>query len=159
MESLAEPVVLDGVAALKAAVGKVLGASRWLTVDQAMVDQFAETTGDRYWIHTDRQRAASGPFGTTIAHGFLTLSLLPQLMGEVLRITGFEVAVNYGADRVRFPAPLRVGSRVRAVVQLDSVEEHPDGVTVRMLVTCEGESSPKPHCVAVLLQRYFFASA
>lgn len=154
---MALPVVLTGAAELAAAVGTDLGTSAWHTVDQRQIDSFADATGDRYWIHVDPQRAAAGPFGATIAHGFLTLSLLPQLKDEVVRVVGFDLTVNYGTDRVRFPAPLRVGTPIRVRVTLDDVQVLPGGATSTMTLTCLSESSAKPHCVATVLNRYFDA--
>ena len=106
--------VFESVDELRAAAGEHLGYSDWHTVDQAQVTAFAEATGDRQWIHVDPERAAQGPFGTTVAHGYLTLSLLPMLVSQVYRVTGVRMGLNYGLNRVRFPAPLPTGSQVRA---------------------------------------------
>lgn len=126
-----------------------LGTSGWVTVDQRSIDQFAEATGDHQWIHVDPERAADGPFGTTIAHGFLTLSLLPRLVAEVYRVDGVRMAVNYGLDKVRFLAPVPVGSRLRVDTRLLDAEERPGGaVRVRLESTIEIEGNDKPACVA-----------
>lgn len=131
------------------AVGDELGTSGWVTVDQVMIDRFARATGDEQWIHTDPERAASGPYGTTIAHGYLVLSLLPALAAQVYDVAGVQAAVNYGLDRVRFPAPVRSGSQVRASFTLTSVEPASAGA-VRMVVraTVEIEGEERPGCVA-----------
>ena len=147
-EQAAGPRLLDGIDALRELVGTTLGQSGWLEVDQARIDAFAEATGDRQWIHVDPARAADGPFGTTIAHGYLTLSLLPLLVAEVYRVTGVGAAVNYGSDRVRFPAPLPSGSRVRATVELIAVEDASGGARVRTRETVERDGGGKPVLVA-----------
>jgi acyl dehydratase len=133
---------------LTAAVGTHLGHSDWLEVEQARIDTFAEATGDHQWIHVDRERAASGPFGATIAHGYLTLSLLPHLLSGVVDYPGWPVKVNYGSDRVRFLTPVVVGSRVRAGAELLAVRPSPTGVQVAMRVTVEVEGGGKPALVA-----------
>ena len=138
----------DGVDDLEAAVGRHLGRSDWHRVTQLEIDLFADATGDHQWIHVDPQRAQDGPFGTTIAHGYLTLSLIPRLVGQVYTVQGVPMAVNYGSDKVRFPAPVPVGSRVRAGVELLGVRRGPAGTYVTTRVTVELEGSPKPACVA-----------
>lgn len=140
--------VFQGVAEVQQAVGTHLGYSDWHEITQQQVDRFAEATGDHQWIHVDPERAAEGPFGTTIAHGFLTLSLLPMLAGEVYRVEGVSMGVNYGCNKVRFPAPVPVGSRVRAGVELVSVEESTQGYQVQSRVTVEIEDGERPACVA-----------
>ncbi|MGK5440536.1 MaoC family dehydratase [Micromonospora sp. URMC 105] len=140
---------------LTKAVGDHLGYSDWHVVDQAQVDAFAEATGDRQWIHVDPERARSGPFGGTVAHGFLMLSLLPALGAEVYRVEGVRMGVNYGLDRVRFPAPLPTGSRVRAGVVLLAVEPVGGGLQVTNEVTLEREGGDKPCCVARTLARVY----
>jgi acyl dehydratase len=154
--------VAHGVAGLTALAGRSLGPSRWVAVPQARVDQFAAATGDHQWIHVDPRRAATGPFGGTIAHGYLTLSLTPVVLTEILEVTGFSLVVNYGCDRVRFSAPVPVGSRVRAGAVVDEVREIPGGAQVAVTLTFETESSvrsggstPKPVCVAAVLIRYY----
>jgi acyl dehydratase len=128
--------------------GQDLGTSNWSVVTQERVDLFADATGDHQWIHVDRQRAASGPFGGTIAHGYLTLSLIPQLLAEVVEVTGAELAVNYGLNRVRFPAPLPTGSRVRASVECQAVRDVPGGHQAIFRISVEREGSDKPVCIA-----------
>jgi acyl dehydratase len=139
---------------LRAHVGQRLGASAWHQVTQEQVRLFADATGDHQWIHLDAERAAAGPFGGTIAHGFLTLSLAPQLVAEVLEVADAAITINYGLNRVRFPAPLPVGSRVRADVTCAAVDDVPGGQQVTYVVTFEREGGEKPVCVAELLLRY-----
>ena len=134
--------------------GTELGPSRWVDVDQARIDAFASATEDSQWIHTNRERAAAGPFGTTIAHGFLTLSLLPELWFEVVGDGGDAVTVNYGVNRVRFPAPVPVGSRVRAAFRIEEVEPVDGGDQARIAATVEREGEAKPVCVAELVFRF-----
>lgn len=143
------------LAELPAAVGEHLGHSDWHTVTQDRVDQFADATGDHQWIHVDRERAEAGPFGTTIAHGFLALSLIPMLASEVYRVEGVRMGINYGLNRVRFPNTVPTGSRVRGGVELVSVEEIPDGVQVVSRVTIEREGAEKPCCVAETVARFY----
>lgn len=133
-------------------VGRELGPTRWLEVTQARIEAFASATDDPQWIHVDTVRAATGPFGTTVAHGFLTLSLLVPLLAEVLP-AGDRVAVNYGVDRVRFPAPLPAGGRIRARFRVESVESVPGGDHLRIAATVERDGGEKPVCVAELLVR------
>jgi acyl dehydratase len=141
--------VFDSVAELaEVAPGSHLGVSEWVEVDQGMIDTFAEATGDHQWIHVDPERAAQGPFGRTIAHGFLTLSLLPRLVQQVYRVEGVRMAVNYGLDKVRFIAPVPVGSRVRVSSDVLGVAEAGGGLRVRLASTVELEGSDKPACVA-----------
>ncbi len=135
-------------------VGQRLGASDWHEVTQEQVGLFADATGDHQWIHLDQERAAAGPFGGTIAHGFLTLSLAPMLVHEVFEVADAGVTINYGLNRVRFPAPLPVGSRVRADVVCAAVDEVPGGLQATLAVTFEREGGGKPVCVAELLLRY-----
>ena len=143
--------VFNGIEALVAAAGTHLGLSDWHTITQEQVNLFADATGDHQWIHVDPQRAAEGPFGTTIAHGYLTLSLVPLFVGEVYTVEGVAMAVNYGCNRVRFPAPVPVGSRLRGSVTLDSVTPGAMGFTVTATVTVEVEGGAKPACVAETL--------
>ncbi len=139
-----------------AASGEHLGTGDWVVVDQARIDGFAEATGDFQWIHTDPARAADGPYGATIAHGYLTLSLLPMLVGQLYRIDGARMGVNYGLDRVRFLNPVRVGSRVRADSELRSATPvGADAVQLAMRTTIEIEGQAKPACVADHLSRYY----
>ena len=136
---------LDEVAA---ASGEVLGTSDWLTIDQERVDQFAEATGDHQWIHVDVERAAAGPFGGTIAHGYLTLSLVPFLGSQVFALDTPGAKLNYGVNKVRFPSPVRVGSRVRAQVAVGEIVDVAAGKQMTLRYTIEIEDEPKPACVA-----------
>jgi acyl dehydratase len=143
--------VFNGVADLEKAVGTHLGHSEWHTVDQDQIDAFAAATGDQQWIHVDPAKAAQGPFGSTVAHGFLTLSLLPILTWQVYKVEGVKMIVNYGADKLRFPSPVPVGSRVRAGVELSSVAPITLGFQVGLRVTIERDGGDKPACVADML--------
>jgi acyl dehydratase len=141
---------------LKGLVGEAIGTSPWLTVDQRRIDGFAEATGDHQWIHVDPERAKEGPFGSTIAHGFLTLSLIPGLAWEVYTIEGARLSVNYGLNKLRFITPVKVGSRVRAHLTVASVEDVPgDALQVAMNVTIELEGAEKPAAVAETLTRVY----
>jgi acyl dehydratase len=141
------------VADLKANLGEELGVSGWHDVTQAEVDAFAEATGDRQWIHTNPERARTTPFGGTIAHGYYTLSLAPALLAEVVALDRFAMAVNYGLDKLRFPAPLPVGDRVRMRARLDGVDEFPGGATLALTLAFERAGGDKPVCVAEVLYR------
>ena len=141
------------MSALTDLIGKVLGPTEWFEVDQARIEEFARATDDPQWIHVDPARAAEGPFGTTIAHGFLTLSLCVPLMSQTLQLTGYTMGINYGVNRVRFPAPLPSGSRVRATFTVQSVEEVPGGEQAVILGIVEREGGEKPVCVAELVSR------
>ena len=143
--------------ALKEFVGKEIGASVWMTVTQERIDRFAEATDDRQWIHIDPQRAKlESPFGTTIAHGFLTLSLLSCLMGQAVRVRGWaRLTINYGLNRVRFPAPVREGSRIRGHFTLLNLTEHSDALEVIFGCSVESEGNPKPCCLAEWVVRYY----
>jgi len=139
---------------LRDLIGVELEPTAWLEVSQARIDEFAHATGDSQWIHTDPERAAAGPFGTTIAHGYLTLSLCAPLLSEALAdLTGYGMGINYGVNRVRFPAPVPAGSRIRARVTVDSVAEIPGGDQAVFIVTVEREGGEKPVCVAELVLR------
>jgi acyl dehydratase len=140
---------------LQSMIGSALGTSDWLTVDQARIDQFAAVTGDDQWIHVDPARAAAGMFGTTVAHGFLTLSLLPFFGRSSYSIGGVRMSVNYGLNRVRFPAPVPVGSRLRAHYKLLSFEPIEGGVQVVNEVSIEREGQTKPVCVAESVSRHY----
>jgi acyl dehydratase len=140
---------------VKAKVGEELGVGEWVQVTQERINQFAEATGDHQWIHVDPERAAQGPFGTTIAHGYLTLSLIPSLGGGGLPITGAKMGINYGLDRVRFIAPVKVGSRVRARRKLVDVTEGEGFVQLKVEVTVEIEGQDKPAAVAETLSRAY----
>jgi acyl dehydratase len=135
--------------------GAEFGPSSWIDVPQGKISAFADATGDHQWIHVDPARAASGPFGTTIAHGYLTLSLLPVMSYEVLPRQEGGMSVNYGLNRVRFPAPVLVDSRVRGTFRVDAVDEFDGGVQATMTATIEREGGEKPVCVAELLFRYY----
>ena len=137
----------NGIAELEAAVGTHVGHSEWHTITQEQIDAFAAATGDHQWIHVDPERAAQGPFGSTIAHGYLTLSLVPMLMWEIYAIEGVRMGVNYGADKLRFPAPVPVDSKVRAGVELLSITPGGGGHQLRSRVTIEREGGDKPVCV------------
>ncbi|PZX27042.1 putative deshydratase, MaoC-like domain, nodN-like protein [Cupriavidus phytorum] len=141
---------------IHAAVGQDLGASAWTRITQQQVDQFAHATGDHQWLHVDAERAAQGPYGACIAHGYLTLALVNQFLPELVAVEGMKFGVNYGCDKVRFPAPVRVGARVRGVGEVVRAETLDGGVqsVVRMTVEIEGE--PKPACVAETISRYYF---
>jgi acyl dehydratase len=147
--------VFESLPAVKGAVGEHLGFSEWRTVSQEQVNAFADATGDHQWIHVDPDAAAHGPFGTTIAHGFLMLSLLPVLTTQVYRVDGVRMGINYGLNRVRFPAPLPTGSEIRAGVRLLSVEDIPGGVHLVTEVTIEREGGEKPCCVAEAVVRLY----
>ena len=134
-------------------IGKELGPTAWLEVTQERIDEFAHATDDPQWIHVDPVRAAEGPFGTTIAHGFLTLSLCIPLMAEVLVLDGYRMGINYGVNKVRFPAPVPSGSRVRARFTVQSGEEVAGGEQGVILATVEREGGDKPVCVAELVLR------
>ncbi|MEU6804839.1 MaoC family dehydratase [Streptomyces neyagawaensis] len=153
---MTEPRIFTSAEELKAAVGEQLGYSDWLEVDQKRIDLFAEATGDHQWIHVDPEKAAAGPFGTTIAHGYLTLSLLPLFVPQVLKVDNVKMGVNYGTNKVRFPAPVPVGSRLRATATLQDVTEVGGGVQVTAAVVVEREGGDKPVCVAESLSRYYF---
>jgi acyl dehydratase len=146
--------VIDGLDGLKAAVGRHLGHSEWLEVTQDRIDRFADATGDHQWIHVDPERAATGPFGSTIAHGYLTLSLVNHFLPQVLEVRGITMGVNYGANKVRFPAPVPVGSRLRAGVEVVAADEVAGGVQATLLVTVEIDGAQKPACVLESLSRY-----
>lgn len=148
--------VIDGIDSLKDAIGEHLGFSGWHQITQSQIDGFAEATGDHQWIHVDREAAATGPFGTTIAHGYLTLSLIPKLLPEVVTVENVGMAVNYGANRIRFPSPVLCNSYIRVGAVVSGLEEIPGGVQILMDATVEIQGSPKPALVAQLLYRYYF---
>jgi len=142
---------IEGVRALP--LGEVLGQSGLYEITQEAVDKFADATGDYQWIHVDAERAKDGPFGGTIAHGYLTLSLVPRLLPEILQITGFNLVVNYGCEKVRFPAPLPVGRTVRATAVLDEVSEVKGGLQLAITMTITVDGAAKPACVVTFLTR------
>ena len=145
---------IKGPDELKSLVGQHMGTSPWMEITQERVNLFAEATGDHQWIHVDPERAKDGPFGQTIAHGYLTMSLGPVLLPQVLTITGFSMALNYGLNKLRFPSPVPVGSKLRLSAELADVEDVPGGVQVTVRLTFEVEGQDKPACVAEALYRY-----
>ena len=147
--------VFNNPGELLAATGQHLGYSDWLQIDQARINQFAEATGDHQWIHVDPERAASGPFGKTIAHGYLTLSLANLFLPEIMEVNNVSMGVNYGCEKVRFPAPVPVGSRVRGGGEVVSAEEVKGGVQVVVRMTIEIEGSERPACVIDTISRFF----
>ncbi|WP_225838361.1 MaoC family dehydratase [Streptomyces sp. NK08204] len=152
---MAEPRTFTSPDELKAAVGEQLGYTDWLEVDQKRIDLFAEATGDHQWIHVDPEKAAGGPFGTTIAHGYLTLSLLPIFGPQLINVEGAKMGVNYGTNKVRFPSPVPVGSRLRSTGTITGVEDVKGGVQVTVTFTVEREGGDKPVCVAESVVRYY----
>jgi acyl dehydratase len=146
--------VAKGPEALRDLQGKHIGWTSWHEVDQNQVNLFADATGDHQWIHVDPERAATGPFGAAIAHGYLTLSLAPVMLGELLTVEGMAFGVNYGCNKVRFPSPVKVGSNLRMGAEVTSVEDVAGGVQVTYTLTLETEGSTKPSCVAEVVYRY-----
>lgn len=145
----------ERLADLQALVGQSLGSSEWVQVSQERIDQFALATGDSQWIHVDPVRAAAGPFGTTVAHGFLTLSLLPQLSASAFEVADARMGINYGLDRLRFPTPVPAGSRLRGHFKLARFEPLSGGAQLGLEVTMELEGVAKPACVALALMRLY----
>jgi acyl dehydratase len=145
---------LDAPADLLERVGQRLGTTDWMKITQQQVDLFAEATGDRQWIHSDSDRAAKGPFKGTIAHGYLTLSLTPVVIGQVLQIREMTAALNYGVNKVRFPAPVRVGSQVRATVAVMRAEQKTSGLEAEFTLTYEIDGQTRPACVADVIVLY-----
>jgi len=141
---------------LRAAKGRHLGHSEWVEITQERIDLFADATGDHQWIHVDPERAADGPFGTTIAHGYLTLSITNQLLPELLQEPAATMGINYGTDKVRFPAPAPVGARVRMGCEIVDVTDVAGGVQVVTRNTVEVEGSDKPACVVEAISRFLF---
>ena len=147
---------IDGISGLKELIGQHLGYSDWVEVTQEQVNTFADATGDHQWIHVDPERAkAESPFGGPIAHGYLTLSLGPKLSPQIMRVEGVKMGVNYGCEKVRFPSPVPVGSKLRLGAELTNVEDIPGGAQVYMTFTFEVEGAPKPSCVASIIFRYY----
>ncbi len=146
---------INGIDELKTRVGDELGVSDWREVSQQDIDRFAEVTGDDQWIHVDVERAKQTPFGGTIAHGYYTLSLAPVFSYELFELTGVAMGINYGANKVRFPAPLPVGSRVRMRMTLQDVQDIAGGAQMTMLLTFESDGGDKPVCVAETLSRVY----
>lgn len=143
------------LADLQPLVGQTIGGSDWLVVDQARIDLFAEATDDHQWIHVDPAQAAAGPYGATVAHGFLTLSLLPHFFATGFTVDDVQMGINYGLNRVRFPSPVRVGSRLRGVFVLKAYEPLEGGAQLTVEVTVELEGSGKPACVAESVTRRY----
>ena len=146
---------ITGLEELRDANGETLGTSDWHEVTQEAIDAFADVTGDHQWIHVDRERAKDTPFGGTIAHGYYTLSLAPMLTAQVMALDGFAMVINYGANRVRFPAPVPVGSRVRVSVKVADLEDSPGGAQLTLELTFEVEGGEKAVCVAQTLMRVY----
>jgi acyl dehydratase len=155
MDASMSMTVFEHLADLAARVGETLGTSEWIEVHQRRIDLFAEATGDHQWIHVDPARAAAGPFGTTIAHGFLTLSLLPEMFAGAFAIADTRMGVNYGLNRVRFTAPVPVGSRLRGRFRLLAYEPIAGGAQLTVEVTIEREGADKPVCIAESLTRRY----
>jgi len=147
--------VFDAPRELVNAVGRRIGPTDWTSIEQSHIDAFAAATGDHQWIHVDVERARHGPFGATIAHGYLTLSLVNKFLPQLIEVRGAQMGINYGCDRVRFPAVLRAGSRVRASAEILAVEELDSGVQAKIRVTLEVEGGDKPVCVADTLSRWY----
>jgi len=147
--------IFDQLTDLVPLLGQTLATSEWITVTQERIAQFAQATGDHQWIHVDPVRAAAGPFGTTIAHGFLTLSLLPEMSASAFEVKAARMGVNYGLNKVRFPAPVPAGSRVRGHFKLIGYEPIEGGAQVTVEVTMEREGSTKPVCVAESIARRY----
>jgi acyl dehydratase len=141
---------------LRAAAGREAGPTDWITVEQSRVDEFADATDDHQWIHVEPARAASGPFGTTIAHGYLTLSLVNFFLPDLVRVEGAKMGVNYGTNKVRFPAAVKVGARIRGRAQVLEATDVPGGVQIVVRVTIEIEGGERPACVADTISRFFF---
>jgi acyl dehydratase len=146
---------VNGVEGFAGLVGQHLGYSDWVVIDQARIDGFAEATGDFQWIHVDAERAQAGPFGGTIAHGYLTLALAPALLADVWSVTGVSMGVNYGANKIRFPAPVPVGSEVRMGATLAEATDVEGGVQILLDLAFEVKGASKPSCVAQVVFRYF----
>jgi len=155
-ENSVPPLVVENPHSLRRFVGREMATTEWFSVTQDRIQQFAETTEDRQWIHVDRERAQrDSPYGTTIAHGFLTLSLLSHFLQQAIQIgSGVRMSVNYGLNRVRFPSPVPAGSRIRARFTLQALKDIADGVEATFSVVIEGENSDKPCCVAEWVIRY-----
>ena len=147
--------VFESFREMEALVGQSIGTSEWITVTQQRIQLFADATGDHQWIHLDAERAKAGPFGTTIAHGFLTLSLLPEMSASAMEVRGTRMGVNYGLNKVRFPSPVPSGSRLRGHFKLLKYEPIEGGAQITVEVTMEREGSDKPVCVAESVGRRY----
>jgi acyl dehydratase len=153
---MSKPTTVDGVEGAKTLVGVDLGTSDWVEITQEMVNTFAEATGDHQWIHVDVERATrESPFGGPIAHGYLTLSLTPLFLPQLIDITGFSMGVNYGTEKVRFPSPVPVGSKLRAGAVVDEVTEIAGGVQLQVTLTFMVDGGTKPACVATIVVRHY----
>jgi acyl dehydratase len=150
-----EKITVTGVDGLQGLVGQHIGYSDWFEVTQEQVNTFADATGDHQWIHVDPERAKAGPFGGPIAHGYLTLSLLPYFLPKMWDVHGFKMGVNYGCEKVRFPSPVPVGSKVRCGATIDKVDAIAGGAQVTVTATIEVEDAPKPSLVAQVVYRYY----
>jgi acyl dehydratase len=148
------PTVFPNVDALLDATGTHLGFSEWVTIDQSRINLFADATGDHQWIHVDEAQAKAGPFGATIAHGYLTLSMTNLFLPQLIVVENISMGINYGVNKVRFPTPVRVGSRIRAGAELATVEEVAGGVQCIIRITVELADSDKPACVVENVTRY-----
>ena len=148
-------MIFETPAELLEHVGEALGHSEWISVEQSRIDQFAEATGDHQWIHVDPVRAASGPFGACIAHGYLTLALVNLFLPQIVEVRGISMGVNYGCEKVRFPNVVRAGSRVRGSAQLVAAEEVKGGVQATIRVSVEIEGEERPGCVVDTISRYY----
>ena len=150
------PTLFETPAELQNSIGEHLGYSDWLTITQARIDLFAEATGDHQWIHVEPERAKEGPFGACIAHGYLTQSLVNYFLPQIVEVRGIAMGINYGSDRVRFPAPVPVGSRIRGGGELISAEStRDDAIQAGVRVTVEIEGSDRPGCVIDTISRYY----
>jgi acyl dehydratase len=147
--------IIEGIDGLKAKKGEHLGYSDWLEITQERVNEFADATGDHQWIHVDPERAKAGPFGGPIAHGYLTISLAPMLLPQVMRVEGIQMGVNYGINKLRFPSPVPVGSNLRVGAAVAEVEDIAGGAQVTLDLTFEVEGKEKPSCVAQAVFRYY----
>lgn len=148
-------IIINGLDELRSKAGEHLGYSEWLKVTQDQINTFADATGDHQWIHTDTERAASGPFGGTIAHGYLTLALLIPLWSQIVEFRGIRMAINYGLNKLRFPAPVPSGAKIRLGATLAAVNDIPDGAEAVVDAVIECQGSPKPACVAQTVYRYY----
>ncbi len=148
--------VLDGPDDVRTHLGRHLGHSEWIEIDQDRVNLFADATGDHQWIHVDPERATKGPFGAPIAHGYLTLSISNLFLPQIVEVRGFSAGVNYGVDKVRFPSPVKVGARIRAGAELTAISEVNGGLQTTIVITIEIEGGTKPACVIESLSRWLY---
>jgi len=148
--------ILDGPDDVHAHLGRHLGHSEWIEIDQDRVNLFADATGDHQWIHVDPERATKGPFGAPIAHGYLTLSISNLFLPQIVEVRGFSAGVNYGVDKVRFPSPVKVGARIRAGAELTAISEVNGGLQTTIVITIEIEGGTKPACVIESLSRWLY---